>query len=97
MTDNDYIAEYIKEKHPQLIQGLDFAMWKGAKMIAEGVRAMMEKLTDAANTLNACGYTAEEIQAALAAEQEQQADRYEGETEDILKKIQESGEENDNV
>lgn len=27
MTDNDYIAEYIKEKHASLL-GLDFVVWK---------------------------------------------------------------------
>ena len=31
MTENDYIAEYIKEKHPTLL-GLDFAFWKMGKM-----------------------------------------------------------------
>ena len=29
MTDNDYIAEYVKEKHNGLL-GFDFAVWKMA-------------------------------------------------------------------
>lgn len=31
MTENDYIAEYIKEKYPTLL-GADFAFWKIGKM-----------------------------------------------------------------
>lgn len=30
MTDNDYIAEYVKEKHNGLL-GFDFAVWKMAR------------------------------------------------------------------
>ena len=27
MTENDYIAEYVKERHPGIL-GLDYAMWR---------------------------------------------------------------------
>lgn len=32
-TENDYIAEYIKEKHPSLL-GADYALWKIGKAAA---------------------------------------------------------------
>ena len=32
MTNNDYIAEYIKEKYPDLL-GFDYALWKTIKVI----------------------------------------------------------------
>ena len=34
MSDNDYIAEYIKEKYPTLL-GFDFAMWKFGRRFSE--------------------------------------------------------------
>jgi flagellar hook-basal body complex protein FliE len=34
MTDNDYIAEYVKERHSGLL-GFDFAMWKFARKVME--------------------------------------------------------------
>ena len=34
MTENDYIAEYVKAKHPGLL-GFDFALWKGTKKLIE--------------------------------------------------------------
>ena len=33
MTENDYIAEYIKEKRPEIISSLDFIFWKIAKSV----------------------------------------------------------------
>lgn len=33
MTENDYIAQYIEEKRPELIHSLDFAFWKMAAMV----------------------------------------------------------------
>ena len=32
MTENDYIAEYIKEKHPSVL-GINFALWKIGRVI----------------------------------------------------------------
>ena len=31
MTENDYIAEYIKERRPEIISSLDFVFWKLCK------------------------------------------------------------------
>lgn len=33
-SENDYIAEYIKEKHPSLL-GADYAFWKMGKVAAD--------------------------------------------------------------
>ena len=41
MTDNDYIAEYVKERHSGLL-GFDFAIWKMAKKIQETAQATGE-------------------------------------------------------
>lgn len=35
MTENDYIAEYVKERCPEVIQTVDFAFWKLEKSISE--------------------------------------------------------------
>lgn len=34
MTENDYIAEYVKERHPGIL-GLDYAAWRLAKAVSE--------------------------------------------------------------
>lgn len=39
MNENDYIAEYVKEKYPKLISGTDFMFWKITKGISETVIA----------------------------------------------------------
>lgn len=43
MTDNDYIAEYVREKHPGIL-GVDFAIWKAGKVAAEGLRNIVKAL-----------------------------------------------------
>ena len=37
MSENDYIAEYIKERHPGCL-GFVFAVWKMARKISESVK-----------------------------------------------------------
>lgn len=37
--DNDYIAEYIKERYPRLL-GMDFAMWKIPKLLSNAIKDM---------------------------------------------------------
>ena len=49
MSDNDYIAEYIKEKYPALL-GFDFAMWKLGRQFSEAVIDMCKGIE---NTFNA--------------------------------------------
>lgn len=41
MTENDYIAEYIKERYPTLL-GLDFAKWKVEKIAVNAGRKIVE-------------------------------------------------------
>ena len=33
MSENDYIAEYVKEKRPEIIHTLDFHFWKFGRVI----------------------------------------------------------------
>ncbi len=34
MNENDYIAEYVREKYPSIL-GVDFAFWKFKRLIAQ--------------------------------------------------------------
>ena len=45
MTDNDYIAEYVKEKHSNLL-GLDFVMWVYERKLKETGRAIIESFNN---------------------------------------------------
>lgn len=42
MRENDYIAEYIKEKRPEIISSFDFFMWKMEKIIAGTVKSVVD-------------------------------------------------------
>ena len=49
MSENDYIAEYIKEKMPEITHTLDFAMWKFGRTLknfAEGISKIFKKGDD---------------------------------------------------
>ena len=37
MNENDYIAEYVREKYPAIL-GLDFAFWKFKRLMAQAAR-----------------------------------------------------------
>lgn len=41
MTDNDYIAEYVREKYPSIL-GIDFAIWRMGKAAANALREMAD-------------------------------------------------------
>lgn len=43
MTENDYIAEYVKEKRPELINSFDFIGWKLARMLANSLATLPEE------------------------------------------------------
>lgn len=47
MNENDYIAEYIKEKHPELL-GLDFTLWKIGRTLSEAMAPIVEALNEVA-------------------------------------------------
>lgn len=34
MSENDYIAEYVKERYPEVIHTVDYAIWKFGKEIS---------------------------------------------------------------
>lgn len=51
MTENDYIAEYIKEKRPEIISSLDFIGWKIARMITDSINSFADTLADFARSV----------------------------------------------
>lgn len=42
MSENDYIAEYIKEKRPELIRSFDFVFWKMSRITADAVKKIID-------------------------------------------------------
>lgn len=42
-TENDYIAEYVKQKHPEILQSLDFLCWKAGHILCD----VLKEATDA--------------------------------------------------
>ena len=43
MSTNDYIAEYIKERHPNIL-GMEFTVWKMVKMFRNGIEVVAKAL-----------------------------------------------------
>ena len=41
MTENDYIAEYVKERHPSIL-GVDYVIWKSVRLVADACRGIAE-------------------------------------------------------
>ena len=59
MTENDYVAEYIREKYPRLL-GIDFTIWKTRRALECGImkvsltcEQIAELLTDVLKKYNA--------------------------------------------
>lgn len=44
MTENDYIAEYVREEHPGIL-GLDYAVWRLTRAISEFGISMREAIS----------------------------------------------------
>lgn len=44
MTENDYIAEYVKERHKDIL-GLDFAIWKTIRAFSEVIKGLSKTIT----------------------------------------------------
>lgn len=44
MTENDYIAEYVKERHPGILT-FDYAVWRLARAISEFGISMREAIS----------------------------------------------------
>lgn len=46
MSENDYIAEYVKEKRPEIIQTTDFLFWKIGRTLGDFVDVATKAFTD---------------------------------------------------
>lgn len=44
MTENDYIAEYVKERCPELLNTMDYSLWKLGKAVSGAVQTLVEGL-----------------------------------------------------
>ena len=44
MTENDYIAEYVRERHPEILS-IDYAAWRLARAISEFGISMREVIS----------------------------------------------------
>lgn len=42
MSENDYIAEYIKERRPELIRSFDFVFWKMSRITQDAVKKIID-------------------------------------------------------
>ena len=42
MSENDYIAEYIKERRPELIRSFDFVFWKMSRITENAVKKIID-------------------------------------------------------
>lgn len=43
-SENDYIAEYIKQKHPELLQSLDFLFWKAGHILSDALKTAADAI-----------------------------------------------------
>ncbi|QHJ73812.1 hypothetical protein [Butyrivibrio virus Ceridwen] len=41
-TENDYIAEYVKERCPEVIQTIDYSLWRLGKGVSEAVQTLVD-------------------------------------------------------
>lgn len=41
MSENDYIAEYIKEKYPKLL-GMDYTVWKMGRLLGDAIGKVVD-------------------------------------------------------
>ena len=46
MTENDYIAEYVKERCPELLNTVDFNLWRLRKASEEAMDALHDRLSN---------------------------------------------------
>ena len=49
MSENDYIAEYVKEKRPEIIQTSDFIFWKIGRILNNFMDVATKAFTDFVN------------------------------------------------
>lgn len=44
MTENDYIAEYVRERIPELITSYDYLCWKTYRLLREAIRNIVRAI-----------------------------------------------------
>ncbi len=44
MTENDYIAEYVKERCPELLNTVDYNLWKLSKAASEAAQTLVDSI-----------------------------------------------------
>lgn len=44
MTENDYIAEYVKERCPELLNTMDYSLWKLGKAVIVAFQTMVDNI-----------------------------------------------------
>ena len=52
MSENDYIAEYVKERCPELLDTMDFNLWKLRKTSDETINELCDNLSKTWGKLN---------------------------------------------
>lgn len=43
-TNNDYLAEYVREKRPEIERSFDYIMWKIGRTLVDAVHSLNEQL-----------------------------------------------------
>ena len=88
MSENDYIAEYIKERRPELIRSFDFILWKMSRITADAVK----KIIDTFSGIDLSSVDLSALQQA-AAEETKQEETKEVATEEETPEVAAGGEE----
>ena len=71
MSENDYIAEYIKENRPEIVHSIDFYCWKIKRVfeeVANGIKGAIKKGYKAGDQEGEDGQGDEEAQSASDAQ-----------------------------
>lgn len=42
MSENDYIAEYVRERRPEILSSVDFIFWKMGRIISTAARGIVK-------------------------------------------------------
>ena len=43
-SENDYIAEYVRQKHPEILQSLDFLCWKAGHVLSDALKTAADAI-----------------------------------------------------
>lgn len=61
-TENDYIAEFIKERHPYMLDSFDFSAWKIKHSFYELCQTFKKAAQEIKDKLETDGYTVDETE-----------------------------------